>query len=110
MINPYFVCSFNRVISACICASLSSMSPPWVMSSPTRVLPIGVERMRLSAPNKLEIVNTYYSKIALTEPYTFTLTKTRVPTPMSEDICAQNNRDINGKGGQMFNTTPPPLR
>jgi hypothetical protein len=69
-----------------------------------------VERMRLSAPNKLEIVNTYYSKIALTEPYTFTLTKTRVPTPMSEDICAQNNRDINGKGGQMFNTTPPPLR
>ena len=69
-----------------------------------------VERMRLIAPNQLEIVNTYDSKIAMTAPYTFKITRTRVPQPMQEDICAQNNRDINGKGGQMFDTTPPPLR
>ena len=69
-----------------------------------------VERMRLIASNQLEIVNTYDSKIAMTAPYTFKITRTRVPQPMQEDICAQNNRDINGKGGQMFDTTPPPLR
>jgi hypothetical protein len=69
-----------------------------------------VERMRLTAPNKLEIVNTYYSDIALTEPYTFTITKTRVPYRMSEDICTQNNRDIDPTGSQTFNATPPPLR
>mgnify|MGYP003347076659 CR=1 FL=1 len=48
---------------------------------------------------------------AFTRPYRFSVEYgRREDGRMIEFDCAQNNRDINGKGGQMFNTTPPPLR
>jgi hypothetical protein len=67
-----------------------------------------VERAYLTAPGKLRIDTTMYSDIAFTKPYSRTINYNRVPFPMTEEICTQNNRDLDDTGGQTFDTKPPP--
>ncbi len=68
-----------------------------------------VERIYRTGPESLRIDTTMYSDIAFTKPYSRTITYDRVPFPMTEEICTQNNRDLDGGGSQTFDITPPPL-
>jgi hypothetical protein len=69
-----------------------------------------VERIHLTAPNKLEFDVTQYSPVSLVSPWAYNRTFTRKPDwNMLEDYCTQNNRDVDPVSGlQTFDLTPPP--
>ena len=69
-----------------------------------------VERFYLADKDKLRVDTTMYSDVAFTKPYTRTMNYRRVPFPVAEEICTQNNRELDAGGNQIFNTTPPPLK
>ena len=52
---------------------------------------------------------TLEDSAALSQPYSYRFTATRNTTPIREEICLQNNRDLDPvTGKQYFNLTPPP--
>ena len=67
-----------------------------------------LERYRKISGNKLQADTTVDDPTALTAPYTFTRTYTKIPFPVTEEICLQNNRDLSPDGKQQFDLTPPP--
>ena len=69
-----------------------------------------VERIHTIGPDKMEVVTTQDSKVALTQAWTYKRTFTRHRDwALLEDYCAQNNRDVSvDTGMQTFDLTPPP--
>lgn len=68
-----------------------------------------VERIYIAQPKQMRIDTTMVSSIAFVKPYARTITYNYVPFEVEEEVCAQNNRDLDEKGNQTFNPIPPPL-
>lgn len=75
-----------------------------------------VERVSLTDSEHMKIVTTLDSPVVFSAPFSFTATYTRVPFPVLEEICTQNNMAVDPlTGDQKFpdaptedGTVPPP--
>ena len=67
-----------------------------------------LERFKRIGNETLQYDTTIEDPTALASPYTFRRTFTRSPTPISDESCLQNNRDVGPDGKQQFDLTPPP--
>jgi hypothetical protein len=63
-----------------------------------------VERIFRKDANHMQIDSTMTDPAIFTQPYVFSRQYTRSPLPMTEPMCAQNNRDT----GEKVDLTPPP--
>ena len=61
-----------------------------------------IERIHQDAPDHIRIDVTMTSSVAFSAPFHENVQYTRVPFPIGENVCTQNNRDIDPFGAQQF--------